>query len=260
MEELRTKQRERQATEKLKQRRKSRCLAQPTWVQEAPKPSGRACLQVRSPWFPPPAPSPGFPPNPFPSPQLPHSPDLPAPRRPRIARLTSRGALCGPLPTRDFPNTEDMVTLRRRTRGLCPRAPSSVPARRGPQERVAGSLGTCHRPRRCPRREPRAERAVFPLLCSSWGKEGLVEPGGRGRPERRRTPCKGCGSPPRGSLTPLRREGWCSASRAPHRAWPREPGRYQCPDHPQTRQERTRTGERKAQGREIERKDVSSLV
>lgn len=260
MEELRTKQRERQATEKLKQRRKSRCLAQPTWVQEAPKPSGRACLQVRSPWFPPPAPSPGFPPNPFPSPQLPHSPDLPAPRRPRIARLTSRGALCGPLPTRDFPNTEDMVTLRGRTRGLGPRAPSSVPARRGPQERVAGSPGTCHRPRRCPRPEPRAERAVFPLLCSSWGKEGLVEPGGRGRPERRRTPCKGCGSPPRGSLTALRREGWCSASRAPHRAWPREPGRYQCPDHPQTRQERTRTGEREAQGREIERKDVSSLV
>lgn len=210
MEELRTKQKERQATEKLKQRRKSQYIAQPTWVQEAPKASGRAYPQVCTPWFPPPVLSPRFPPNPFPSPQLPHSPDLPAPRRPRMARLTSRGALCGPLPTRDFPNTEDMVTLRRRTRCFGPRAPSRVPARRGPQEQVSGSPGTCRRPRRRPRPEPRAERAVFPLLCSSWGKEGLVEPGGRGRPERRhrrRTPCKDRGSPPRGSLTPLGREG-----------------------------------------------------
>lgn len=210
MEELRTKQKERQATEKLKQRRKSQYIAQPTWVQEAPKASGRACPQVCTPWFPPPVLSPRFPPNPFPSPQLPHSPDLPAPRRPRMARLTSRGALCGPLPTRDFPNTEDMVTLRRRTRCFGPRASSRVPARRGPQEQVSGSPGTCRRPRRRPRPDPRAERAVFPLLCSSWGKEGLVEPGGRGRPERRhrrRTPCKDRGSPPRGSLTPLGREG-----------------------------------------------------
>lgn len=210
MEELRTKQKERQATEKLKQRRKSQYIAQPTWVQEAPKASGRACPQVCTPWFPPPVLSPRFPPNPFPSPQLPHSPDLPAPRRPRMARLTSRGALCGPLPTRDFPNTEDMVTLRRRTRCFGPRAPSRVPARRGPQEQVSGSPGTCRRPRRRPPPDPRAQRAVFPLLCSSWGKEGLVEPGGRGRPERRhrrRTPCKDRGSPPRGSLTPLGREG-----------------------------------------------------
>lgn len=208
MEELRTKQKERQATEKLKQRRKSQYIAQPTWVQEAPKASGRACPQVRTPWFPPPVLSPRFPPNPFPSPQLPHSPDLPAPRRPRMARLTSRGALCGPLPTRDFPNTEDMVTLRRRTRCFGPRAPSSVPARRGPQEQVAGSLALAAGPVGVLAPSPAPSELCS--LCSSWGKEGLVEPGGRGRLERRRrrrTPCKDRGSPPRGSLTPLGREG-----------------------------------------------------
>lgn len=210
MEELRTKQKERQATEKLKQRRKSQYIAQPTWVQEAPKASGRAYPQVCTPWFPPPVLSPRFPPNPFPSPQLPYSPDLPAPRRPRMARLTSRGALCGPLPTRDFPNTEDMVTLRRRTRCFGPRAPSSVPARRGPQEQVAGSLALAAGPVGV--RAPSPAPSELCSLCSSWGKEGLVEPGGRGRPERRRrrrrrTPCKDRGNPPRGSLTPLGREG-----------------------------------------------------
>lgn len=44
-----------------------------------------------------------------------HSPDLPAPRRPRMARLTSRGTLCGPLPARGLPNTDDMATLQMAT-------------------------------------------------------------------------------------------------------------------------------------------------
>lgn len=51
-------------------------------------------------------------------PPAPHSPDLPTPRRPRMAKLTSRGALCCPLPARGFPNTEDMATLRRGRRVL----------------------------------------------------------------------------------------------------------------------------------------------
>lgn len=116
------------------------CFAQPTWEQEAPKASARASPQVHNSQFPPLAPRSR--PSPFPSRHPPHSPDLPAPRRPRIARLTSRGALCGPLPARGFPNTEDMATLKRGTRGLGRRAPSSVPARRGPRERVTGSPGT----------------------------------------------------------------------------------------------------------------------
>lgn len=44
-----------------------------------------------------------------------YSPDLPAPRRPRIARLTSRGTLCGPLPARGLPNTDDMAKLQMAT-------------------------------------------------------------------------------------------------------------------------------------------------
>ena len=58
-----------------------------------------------------------------------HTPDLPAPRRPRMAKLTSRGALCGPPPARGFPNTEAMATLRRETR---------VPPQ-GPEQRASPS-------------------------------------------------------------------------------------------------------------------------
>ena len=132
---------EKQATEKLRQRRKSRCLTQPTWAQEAPKPVGEpACNQVHSVHTC--SPSLGSSPNSLSSVPLPNSPDLPAPRRPRMARLTSRGALCDPLPTRGFPNTEDMATLLRRSRVLCRRAPSRVPACWGPRELVAGSFHT----------------------------------------------------------------------------------------------------------------------
>lgn len=100
------------------------------------------------------------PPSPFPSWHPPHSPDLPAPRRPRMARLTSRGALCGPLPARGFPNTEDMATLGRGTRVLGRRAPSSVPARRGPRGRLASSPGT-----RRPAPSVSAPRAPRPAGC-----------------------------------------------------------------------------------------------
>lgn len=64
-----------------------------------------------------------------------HSPDLPAPRRPRMARLTSRGMLCGPLPARGLPNTDDMATLKTATpvlgaaglRAARPQSPSGPP-------------------------------------------------------------------------------------------------------------------------------------
>lgn len=141
----------------------------------SPQASGRAFPHVHNSRSPPVPPGPRSPPNPFPSQHPFHSPDLPAPRRPRIATLTSRGTLCGPLPARGFPNTEDMATLRRGTRGLSRRAPSSAPARRGPGRkwRVLLVLAT----------RPRAERAVFPGSTRAEGGMG-VGVGGTGGARR----------------------------------------------------------------------------
>lgn len=183
-------------------------------MQEAPKASGRACPQVHNSRFPPFTPR--SPPNPVPSRRPPHSPDLPAPRRPRIARLTSRGALCGPLPARGFPNTEDMATLRRgpEQRGR-PSGPSGA-SHRLPWHWLPDPVSVC---------VPGAALSGLRSRGSSraGGEEGPGEPGGRGRPERRQTPCKGCGSPSRVSLSRLTTQGMvlsgpctfpCLASRA----------------------------------------------
>lgn len=200
----------------------------------SPQASGRAFPQVhksRSPPLPP-----RSPPSPFPSQHPFHSPDLPAPRRPRIARLTSRGTLCGPLPARGFPNTEDMATLRSGTRGLSRRAPSSVPARRGrgSQWRVLPVLAA----------RPRAERAAFPRLGNGGGgrRDRGSSAGGAARSAAELL-VRAAGAP-RGARSPCsRRGGGYPAGRAPHRAWPRGPERRHGPEHPQTRQGRTRTGE-----------------
>lgn len=68
-----------------------------------------------------------------------------------------------------------------------------------------------------------------------------MESDGRGRSERRQTPCTGCPSPPRGALT---RSG---------------AGRCLGKERPQTRRGRTGTGEREARNRGIEGEDFSSL-
>lgn len=139
----------------------------------SPEASGRACPQGHSAQVLRPLPASPAPPNHLPSPRSPpYSPDLPTPRRPRMARLTSRGALGGALPARGFPNTEDMATLRRGTRVLGRGAPSSVPARRDPHEPGGGSPGT-----RAPvglRARARAERppAAFPRIGPTRRRRG----------------------------------------------------------------------------------------
>lgn len=225
------------------------------WVQEAPKARGRACPQVHSARGPSSAPLSAS--IPFPPGHPPHSPDLPAPRRPRMARLTSRGALCCPLPARGFPNTEDMATLRRGTRVLGPRAPSSLPAPSGPSGGDSQApLALATRPRRSPRPPgtARAERAGFPRLGPRGVGGGAGGASGRGCPELRQTPCKGCGSTPRGALTPQTTRGRArNRPRTPPCLASRAGGLLSLSGAPHTRPGRARTRESEALGREIER-------
>lgn len=89
-------------------------------------------------------------------------------------------------------------------------APRSKPARRGAGEQDAGFPGA-----RGP--GPVGVRALSPTSSGlpPRGKEGPVEPGGRGHPKRHQTPCKVCRAP-RGARSPgsWSREG-APAGRAP---------------------------------------------
>lgn len=172
-----------------------------------------------------PSSAPRPPPNPFPPWHPPHSPDLPAPRRPRMARLTSRGALCCPLPARGFPNTEDMATLRRGTRVLGPKAPSSVPARRGPRGRLAGSLGTRRSAPSKSAPRPRAPRGLGSRSSArGGGRRGRWSPAGGAAPSSAKLLVRAAGAP-RGAHSPRRRRGGGFAiAGAPHHAWPPGPG------------------------------------
>jgi hypothetical protein len=137
-----------------------------------------------------------------------HSPDLPAPRRPRMARLTSRGALCRPLPARGFPNTEAMA--QRGGHGPDrPSAASCVPAvgawrAHAPHPRVSAP-GRAQR-RRCGPAAPRGG--------------GAQPAGGRGAPAP--APFKGCRAPLR---TPTRRESRAGPRHAPFLPSAPKPGR-----------------------------------
>lgn len=180
-----------------------------------------------------------------------------------MARLTSSGALCGPLPARGFPNTEDMVRLLRGTRVVSRRALSSVPARRDPAERIGGS--------------PRA-RGLGPVDVLGRGpgveRQAGYVPAARPSPARRRSrrrPAGGAarraatllvraaGAPRRACSSPLPTLGRSRPAAHPTASSASRAGHCHLPGLPRTLQGRTKTGE-VALGRGLEGRDVSSLI
>lgn len=232
--------RESQATEKLRHRRKSMCLSQLTWAQKAPE-DRRACSA--HPELPLSAhrllPSPPVPAEPLPSARTSLTGLGLALRRPRMAKLTSRGALCGPPPARGFLNTEAMATLWGEDAGLALGPRAACPGLSGPRERVrGGALALAG-----PAASASASRARRPAGGVPAAPPARAGEEGRGRgvpaagpPRAPPTPCEGrgdpCGarspcSPPAGRPTAaLGLAGW---ELSPPRAAP-----------PRTRRERAR--------------------
>lgn len=144
-----------------------------------------------------------------------------------MAKLTSRGALCGPPPARGFPNTEAMATLRGETRGP-PQGREQRARPSGPRERVAGPWHSRARRRRRPLPGPGAQRAAFPRprQPGRGGGAGAGGAGGRGRPERRRLLVR-AEETPAGRAHPAPR-----LPRAPRLRWASQVGSRHRPQRP----------------------------